>query len=527
MLSKFLFQKKFLLTLTALLVFALLFLVIIFRQITLNHDQKLKQLEQMMVQKAVSHFEDMLVTREWNARHGGVYVKRQEGLEPNPYLSDNRLQIDDNTTLIKINPAWMTRQISELSNQQANRYYKITSLLPLNPDNAPDDFEKEALLHLEKNPDQTYYYTTIDQTAATASSDTPPTFNFLGRLDMQDACMKCHAFQGYKTGDLRGGIRISLSSDDYREALLLETEQYSFNLYVTAFLTSMLGLLTFLVIYLLVRGQKKLSEFNRTLETEVKERTRELHALNEHLEEKVAAEVLKSKEKDELIIAQSRHAAMGEMIAMIAHQWRQPLSTITMDINNMLVDIELDDIDKARFREYAQSIITQTDHLSMTIDDFRNFFRRENTQEETLLSSVVNECFAIMGDALKSHDIAYNVTCDSEQRLNIYSRELLQVLINIVNNAKDALCDSDTANRRIDVLIVQEGDFHTISICDNGTGIDTEVLPRIFEPYFSTKENMTGTGLGLYMSKMIIEEHMHGKISVQSEPGRTCFSITL
>ncbi len=160
------------------------------------------------MQEAISYFNNIVITRKWNAIHGGVYVKQKDGLEPNKYLKDNHLFTQDGELLIKINPAWMTRQISELSNKENKHYFKITSLNPINPINKPDLFEKKALEYFEKNRDEKYY---------TEVSDDLSKFDFMGSLKVSKACMKCHASQGYKIGDIRGGIRVSIPTSTYFE----------------------------------------------------------------------------------------------------------------------------------------------------------------------------------------------------------------------------------------------------------------------------------------------------------------------
>ena len=204
-------KRSFLLILGILFLFSTIFFYISFEQINRHHQENETQQESSLFKEAVSLFETIIKVRQWNAEHGGVYVKQKKGLLPNPYLIDNVLKADNNNTLIKINPAWMTKQISNLINKDTNKYYKITSNNPINPLNAPDEFEREALNYFEKNPDEKYYYKIPD----IESSKTSATYNFMGRLNTEKACLKCHAIQGYKAGDLRGGIRISIPLEEY------------------------------------------------------------------------------------------------------------------------------------------------------------------------------------------------------------------------------------------------------------------------------------------------------------------------
>ncbi len=238
-------------------------------------------------------------------------------------------------------------------------------------------------------------------------------------------------------------------------------------------------------------------------------------------------------DKEEIMIAQSRHAAMGEMIGMIAHQWRQPITVIAMGANNMLVDIELDSTSDEEVQKQSKNILRQTEYLSKTIDDFRNFFRPDKEMESVRLEDVMDEAQKIIGKSLDHSAIVLNITHQNGHAIKTYSRELLQVYINLLKNAKEALTEHRQRERRIDVIISDDDEHVITTVCDNGGGIDEKILTRLFDPYFSTKDKQVGTGLGLYMSKIIIEKHLHGTIEVYNNEdptdisGGACFKITL
>ena len=198
------------------------------------------------------------------------------------------------------------------------------------------------------------------------------------------------------------------------------------------------------------------------------------------------------KQKDEMMLAQSRLAAMGEMINMIAHQWRQPLAAISICADTIIIDAELENINEEETLKLATAISDQTQHLSKTIDDFRNYFKSENKKEKESVLNIVNNAFNIIVKSLKDQGISCKINSQTDEKILIFSRELLQVLINILNN---------------------------------GGEIKTDNLTKIFEPYFSTKTEKNGTGLGLYMCKMIIEEHMSGKLLVENINDGVCFTI--
>ena len=232
-------------------------------------------------------------------------------------------------------------------------------------------------------------------------------------------------------------------------------------------------------------------------------------------------------EQEEILIAQSRHVAMGEMIGMIAHQWRQPITGIAMEANILLLDVELDEVNNERTTKKAKEILKLTEHLSKTIDDFRNFFRPNKDKDEVKIVDILMEAEQIMGKSLEHHNITLSIESDECEAISTYSREMLQVFLNLIKNAQEAIEQNTPAGGRIDAKVVDKGDSISITISDNGGGIEESILNRIFEPYFSTKGKETGTGLGLYMSKTIINKHLHGGINVRNSNGGVEFTIII
>lgn len=242
-------------------------------------------------------------------------------------------------------------------------------------------------------------------------------------------------------------------------------------------------------------------------------------------------DIIKTKEelrkKEELMIAQSRHAAMGEMISMIAHQWRQPLSVIAMASNNLIVDIELGMVNNEVVKNNTQLIKNQTQELSKTINDFKNFFKPQKTIEEIYVKDIFEEAFKVIGKALQNSDIDVIKKYECKKKIQTYSRELMQVFINMLKNAKEALESENIADKKISIFVNNKEDSINISICDNAGGIKQEHISEIFNPYFSTKDEKIGTGLGLYISKIIIEKHLKGTLNVYNKDGGACFEMQL
>ena len=201
-------------------------------------------------------------------------------------------------------------------------------------------------------------------------------------------------------------------------------------------------------------------------------------------------DITELKQKDEILINQSRHAAMGEMISMIAHQWRQPLSVISMGANNILADIELDMVDNETLHKGAEEIIEQTGELSKTIDDFKNFFKPGKKIESILPEDIFNETFKVMGKSLENNDIEIITHYHNGKEIETYSRELMQVCINIIKNAKEVLVEKNIKKKKITVTVQSHSDNVEIIICDNAGGIPEDIIDKIFNPYCEFRLNV-------------------------------------
>ncbi len=228
--------------------------------------------------------------------------------------------------------------------------------------------------------------------------------------------------------------------------------------------------------------------------------------------------ITEEKEKDSLIMEQSRFAAMGEMIGNIAHQWRQPLSSISTIAtgtklrykNNLISDEELENT--------FDKIKEHTQHLSKTIDDFRDFLRHDTKKELFDLSEVIYQSISLTQAAYKDNNIDIIFENNDEKfTLNGSSSELSQVFLNILNNAKDILVEKEIENKFVIIKILKEDDLVIVKIHDNGGGIPKEIKEKVFDPYFTTKHKSQGTGIGLFMSRKIITQHFDGNIKVQNQ----------
>ncbi len=249
----------------------------------------------------------------------------------------------------------------------------------------------------------------------------------------------------------------------------------------------------------------------------------ELEALNGQLEE----EFNERKQQEQLLVQNSKLAAMGEMIGMIAHQWRQPLSSISTLAGNLQVYIDLDMYEKEQFIALLGEINNHAQYLSNTINDFRHFFKPDNPQDTVILDRVIEASLGIIGKSLEYKNVILSKEYAFKQEILTYPNELMQVFLNILKNASDAFVDNEIMEPEIRIKGLESDDYQVIELYDNAGGIPEEIIDRIFDPYFSTKGPGIGTGLGLYMSKMIIEEHCQGQLGVRNTEKGACFIIKL
>ncbi len=242
----------------------------------------------------------------------------------------------------------------------------------------------------------------------------------------------------------------------------------------------------------------------------------------EDLENRIEKAIQENKEKDKMLQQQSKLASMGEMMENIAHQWRQPLNALGINIQNLEDDYEDGLIDNKFLNNFVNKNMQIIRYMSNTIDDFRNFFKIDKVKSKFNIEETIRQVLTIQSATLKNQGIEVEIQ-GKDFTVNGYESEFKQVVLNIINNAKDAIKEKQIKNGKISITI----DKPYVIIEDNAGGIPQEIIDRVFEPYFTTKEQGKGTGIGLYMSKMIIEQNMNGMLSVENTPTGAKFKIKL
>lgn len=248
-----------------------------------------------------------------------------------------------------------------------------------------------------------------------------------------------------------------------------------------------------------------------------------LKQLNENLELRIAEEVAKNREKDHLLIQQSRLVAMGEMMHNIAHQWRQPLNTVNLVLHNIKDAYEFGDLNESSLNGLISDGSKVIHRMSSIIDDFRNFFRPDKEKAVFRVNDAIQSTLNLIQASLEAHHINVSVNAESEVLAEGYPNEFEQVLLNVLSNAQDAI-KARVCKGMVTIAVDQTALMAQVRIHNNGGRIPEQLLPKIFDPYFTTKDS--GSGIGLYLSRMIIE-HMQGQISAQNTEDGVEFVITV
>ncbi|WP_303851178.1 ATP-binding protein [Seleniivibrio woodruffii] len=280
-------------------------------------------------------------------------------------------------------------------------------------------------------------------------------------------------------------------------------------------------------------------------EKQLMDKQKELETVNLELAKAVVEETDKRKKNEQIIFEQSRFLAMGQMISAIAHQWRQPLSALGINIEDLEDAYNAGELDEAYIKDLTKDSMALIKTISKTMDDLSSFFRSGQDEENFSMFRMLAEVISLQSARMKNSNVAINFCCFAAERTlhadetniqqalenNDFIRlkgvpaEFKQVVINIINNAVDAIIEKNSNDGRISIKVEEAGDTLNIYITDNGCGINSDIAEKMFDPYFTTKTG--GSGIGLYMSKVIVEQHMNGRLTAASMPVGTVMTVSL
>jgi len=314
---------------------------------------------------------------------------------------------------------------------------------------------------------------------------------------------------------------IEQSISDNKKVLEAKIDKYIAQiLSISSLIIVAVGLLSFLI-------SRKINSAFSNYKTNVDKKEFELQDINKNLEKRVEAALKEAKKKDRAMLHQSRLARMGAMLSMIAHQWRQPLSEVSGILMELETANKFKKIDDNLIKESVDESNRIIQFMSHTIDDFRNFFKPDKQKVRFYVDDACNEAISLVAASIKSYQIDLYKKVNCNAIINGYEREFAQVLLNLISNAKDILNQRKIENPRIYIELDVVDKNVVIKVQDNAGGVTDDHLDLIFEPYFTTKSGSKGTGLGLYMSKMIIEQNMNGEIMVENTEKGALFTVIL
>ena len=265
----------------------------------------------------------------------------------------------------------------------------------------------------------------------------------------------------------------------------------------------------------LVVSQNELKELNQNLRIRV----------NQEIELKLAQQK-EAEEKKRMLLHQSKLASMGEMIGNIAHQWKQPLTELSLLFISLQLYFERGKLTTQNLDKKVDEANKQISYMSNTIDDFRNFFVSGKEEKRYLVKEVVAQVNHLLSATLNNNHIKFDIVIDDNFTLKGYPNEVAQAILNIVSNAKDIILERSIENGVITIKTYTDQNGHHITISDNAGGVTVSPIEKIFEPYFSTKHAKSGTGIGLYMTKVIIEKNNDGTINISNTDSGAIFSVT-
>ena len=275
--------------------------------------------------------------------------------------------------------------------------------------------------------------------------------------------------------------------------------------------------------------EKELEQLNLNLEQKVKEQTKQLKDLNKTLEQRVKEEIAKNEEKQKLLFWHSRMASLGQMLGNIAHQWRQPLTELSLTLFNMKkASLKNDEKKVDELYKESKTLIL---NMSSTIEDFTNFFNPQKEKKSFEIKDAINEALIILRKVIEIENIHIQIDVPINYKVIGVSNELSQVIVNLIQNSKDAFIQNNIEHKTIEISLKEKQQldkkYALLEIKDNAGGIDKENIEKVFDPYFTTKYKSQGTGLGLFMSKMIIEKSLEGELSHENVDDGSTFKIKL
>ncbi len=485
-----------------------------------------KLLIMQMETQAKALFQQIVITRRWVADHGGVFVEKLPWVKPNPYLEKPVIADDTGKQYVKQNPALVTKQLSSYAQKEGLFFFSITSLKLLNPENKPDEFEKEALNKFESEG--------VKELSKIEYIYKRYYFRYIAPLHVEKSCLQCHFKQGYKVGDIRGAISVSVPMDYAFNTIRAERKYIIFG--GTGMLVILMGVLFLItkkiVISPIHKIRRSMSDFSKTgtvdmpipntndeigdLWNSFRDMARAINKLHSDLHEKINAATKELVEKNEELHRLSR--TKSDLIAKISHELRTPLTAIKGAMDYLSIKLAMNDTEKEDLSTFLDVIKKNAERLARLVNNMLDYERINLGEFEVRYKDInLKEVFSEVVTGFKTEALKKNVILhfDAED-INVSADEdrMKQVLTNLISNA----LNFSPVSSSILISLKNNNCCAYVSVTDNGIGINEEEKELVFKQFYS-KGIKNGAGLGLAICKEIVKAH-NGIIGVRSEPNK-------
>ena len=485
-----------------------------YRTSSFQHQLVVKQ----ATRQAKMLFNQIRLTRQWISDHNGLFLIKSPGVEANPFLPEGQVQDAEGNWLVKRNPAMVTRELSAYAAREGMGQFNVTSLQPMNPDNAPDDFERRSLIKFSEGTEESIE---IEQVEGSYR------LRYMAPLTVDTNCLSCHAKQGYSLGDIRGGMNVTIPMD----WAYAEIKANNMLLLWIALITIIgVSITLYLGFNLLVTKRLKYlaDTMNRYPDTPLPRELSQNHPddeigfLNRHFHKLCQRLETSQRELDETrkqVFQNEKQAALGRLVSGISHEINNPLGGMQNCVQTMQRNMDQPELQK----RYLDLLNQGIDRIKGTVQQLLNIGRKEPLEiQQGDIDQTIRDCLELTCMGKKNIQLELQLNVGKPICTGIEA--LRQVIINLAGNAVQAI-GSKSGRIKVTSCLYQNGVY--ISLCDSGPGIPDEYIDHIFEPFFTTKEVGEGTGLGLSISHSLVVQ-LGGTISVKNNPdGGACFTLSI
>ncbi|SEA70209.1 His Kinase A (phospho-acceptor) domain-containing protein [Desulfuromusa kysingii] len=475
--------------------------------------------EELVVQQATRQakmlFNQIRLTRQWVSDHNGLFLVKTSGVESNPFLEDGEIQDDQGHWLVKRNPAMVTRELSLYAAKEGMGQFNVTSLQPMNPVNAPDAFERRSLLKFAQGLPEAVE---IEQLGGSYR------LRYMAPLIVDSQCLVCHDQQGYALGDIRGGMNVTVPMDWAYAEIKGNNRMLLWIALATIVIVSLsiYLLFNFLVAKRLSLLAAAMDGYPQQSFPTVAERNDEIGVLSQHFQR--LCNRLETSQKDldvsrEQVFQSEKQAALGRLVAGIAHEINNPLGGMQNCIQTMQRNMDRPELQV----RYMAMLGQGTEKIKGIVQKLLNIGRKEPLEvSKGDVDQVIRDCLEL--SCVGHKNIQTNLDLGINQLVTTGIESLRQVIMNLAGNAVQAI-GAHEGEIRVSSHLDDEKIF--IELSDTGPGIKPEYLDKIFEPFFTTKQVGDGTGLGLSVSAALINQ-LGGSIAVKNRPaGGACFTLQI